>query len=70
MAAETFSDAEISAFKTFMLSNPGVLEMEYGDKRYKFSSLKEQQEHLAFMERRRASGHTGGVRYAVTSKGF
>jgi len=69
MAAETFSDTEITAFKTFMLANPGVLEMSYGDKRYKFSSLKEQAEHLAFMERRRASGYTGGVRYAATSKG-
>lgn len=69
MAAESFSDTEITAFKTFMVSNPGVLEMAYGDKRYKFASLKEQAEHLAFMERRRASGTTGSIRYAATSKG-
>lgn len=66
----TFSQAEIDAFRTAMLKNPGVLEMRIADRLYKFESMKAMAEHLAYMERNITGGSTGGVRYAKTSKGF
>lgn len=73
MAPVTFSSAEVDAFRTAMLLNPGVLEMRLGDRSYKFATLKEMQERLAFMQRNVAASATtasGAVRYAQTSKGF
>jgi hypothetical protein len=71
--AVTFSQAEVDAFKAAMLKNPGVLEMRIGDRLYKFSTLKEMEERLAYMQRNLAPDPTapsGAVRYASTSKGF
>jgi len=73
MAAESLADieAELAAVRAFMRTNPGVLEMQYGDKRYKFESLGEIRAHVAWLERRVviASGANGSIRYAATSKG-
>lgn len=69
--AVTFSQSEIDAFRTAMLTNPGVLEMWIADKHYKFSSLTEMREQLAYMERNiESAATTSGVRYASTGKGF
>lgn len=68
--AATFSAAEIDAFRTAMLKNPGVLEMRIGDRLYRFESSKAMEDHLAYMQRNIAGGAAGGVRYASTSKGF
>lgn len=68
--AATFSQTEIDAFRTAMLTNPGVLELRIGDRLYKFEGTKAMEEHLAYMQRNIAGGSTGGVRYASTSKGF
>lgn len=67
--AVTFSQAEVAAFRTFMLTNQGVLEMDIGDKHYKFESLKAQRDHLVFMESNIESRTTPRTRYAQTSKG-
>jgi hypothetical protein len=68
--AVTFSQTDVDAFKAAMLKNPGVTEMSVGDKRYKFGTLKEMREHLAYMERNVEGGQMGKTRYAATSKGL
>lgn len=68
--AETFSQAEVDAFRAAMLKNPGVMEMRIGDRLYKFSTLKEMREQLAYMQRNLTGGAAGGIRYVSTSKGF
>jgi hypothetical protein len=67
--AATFSQTEIDTFRAAMLKNPGVLEMRIGDRLYRFSTLKEMEAHLAYMQRNIDSG-ASGTRYASTSKGF
>jgi hypothetical protein len=66
----TFTQAEIDAFKEAMLKNPGVLEMDIGDKHYRFENLQAMREQLAYMERNVAGGQAGRTRYAATSKGL
>lgn len=68
--AVTFSQADVDAFKAAMLKNPGVLEMRIADQLYKFSSLKEMEERLAYMQRNIDTGTAGRIRYVSTSKGF
>lgn len=69
--AVTFSQAEIDAFRTFMVNNKGVLEMWIGDRHYKFSTLEQMQQHLAYMERNLATTTAAPtMRVAQTSKGF
>jgi hypothetical protein len=68
--AVTFTQAEVDAFKAALLKNPGVLEMDIGDRHYKFASLKEMEERLAYMQRNIAGGAAGRIRYVSTSKGF
>lgn len=68
--AVTFSQAEVDAFKAAVLKNPGVLEMRIGDRLYKFSTLKEMEERLAYMQRNIDTGAAGRIRYASTNKGF
>lgn len=67
--AATFSPTEIDAFRTAMLKNPGVMELRIGDRLYKFSTLKEMEERLAYMQRNVDSGQAGRTRYASTCKG-
>jgi len=66
----TFSQAEIDAFRTAMLNNPGVLEMDIGDKHYKFESLEAMRLQLAYMERNISSPPSGTTRYGGFSKGL
>jgi hypothetical protein len=69
--AVSFSQAEIDAFRDFMLKNRGVTEMWIGDRHYKFTSLDEMQRHLAYMERNLATATPAPtMRVAQTSKGF
>jgi hypothetical protein len=73
MAGVTFTQDQIDAFKTAMLKNPGVLEIRFGDQLYKFATLKDRADHLAYMQRNLAGTdpvRSGSVRYAQTSKGF
>lgn len=68
--AVTFTQAEIDAFKAAMLKNPGVLEMDIGDKHYKFDTMQAMREHLAYMELHIDTRTSSTVtRYATTSKG-
>lgn len=70
--ALTFTQSEIDAFKAAMLANPGVLEMDIGDKHYKFDTLKGMREQLAYMESNLDVGDgvvASRTRYAATSKG-
>lgn len=68
----TFSQAEIDAFKEAMLKNPGVLEMDIGDKHYRFETLEGMREQLAYMERNldTGAGIPSSMRFAATSKGL
>lgn len=68
--AVTFTQAEVDAFKAALLKNPGVLEMDIGDRHYKFEDLEAMRNHLAFIERNVDTGGAGRVRYAATSKGL
>jgi hypothetical protein len=68
--AITFTQAEIDTFRDFMLKNRGVTEMWLGDRHYKFSSLQEMRDHLAFMERSLAGSTVPKTRYGATSKGL
>jgi len=68
--AVTFTQTEIDSFRDFMLKNRGVTEMWLGDRHYKFSSLQQMEEHLAYMERNLASGAAPKTRYGATSKGL
>jgi hypothetical protein len=68
--AVTFTQGEIDAFRTAMLNNPGVLEMDIGDKHYKFESLEAMRLQLAYMERNISSPPAGTTRYGAMSKGL
>lgn len=68
--AVTFSQTEINAFRDFMLKNKGVTEMRLGDRLYKFATLHDMQQHLAYMERNLDTGAAPRTRYAQTNKGF
>lgn len=69
--AVTFTQAEVDAFKAAMLKNPGVLEMDIGDKHYKFDTLQAMREQLAYMERNLDSATAAPrTRYGATSKGL
>lgn len=68
--AVTFTQAQIDAFVDAMNKNPGVLEMRIADQLYKFETLQQKREHLAYMQRNIATGATGSIRYVTTDKGF
>lgn len=69
MAAVTFTQAEIAAFKAAMLANPGVLQMTLDGRSYTFETLQDKAEFLAYMQRNLDTGSTGKTRYGATSKG-
>ncbi len=68
--AVTFTQAEVDAYRAFMLNNQGIQRMSFGGRHYEFAPLKEMREQLAYMQRNLdTASEAGRVRYAATSKG-
>lgn len=65
----TYTQAEINAYRAFMLTNGGVTRMTIADKSYDFEPLEKMRAQLAYMERNLAGTTTPHTRYAATSKG-
>ena len=66
----SFSQTEINAFRSAMLKNPGVLEMDIADRHYKFDTMQAMREQLSYMELNVDTGvNATRTRYASTSKG-
>lgn len=67
-----FTRAEVDAFRAAMLKNPGVLEMQIADQRYKFDSMEAMQKRYEFMEAHvddTRGGSSSITRFAATRKG-
>jgi hypothetical protein len=70
LMAVTFSQAEVNAYRDFMLKNRGITEMRIGDRLYKFEPIEKMREQLAYMVRNLDTAAAPRTRYAQTNKGF